>query len=72
MCSPNDITFDIDFEGETLKFTHNTIFNKDGNPQKSFIPGPGCNSAPEETVMRTVSLEGGNNDLLIKYVDTAK
>ena len=54
MCSPNDISFDIDFR-KTLKFTHNTIFNKDGNPQKILIPGPGCNSAPEETVMRTVS-----------------
>ena len=57
---------------ETLKFTHKTILDKDGNPQKILIPGPGCNSAPEETIMRTISLEGNNNDLLIKYVDVAK
>ena len=27
-CSPNDTSFDIEFEGETLKFTHKTILLK--------------------------------------------
>ena len=72
MCSPNDVSFDIEFEDETLKFTHKTILDKDGNPQKILIPGPGCNSPPEETIMRTICLEGSNNDLLIKYVDSSK
>jgi len=72
MCSPNDISLDIDFEDEIIKFTHKTNFDKDGIPQKILIQGPGCNSPPEETIMRTICLEGSNNDLLIKFVDVAK
>lgn len=72
MCSPGDVSFNIDFENETLKFTHKTHTDKDNNPLKILVPGPGCNSAPEENIMKTVYLEGSTNDLLIKFVDLAK
>ena len=36
------------------------------------VPGPGCNSSPEETIFKKITLNGENNDILIKFVDTAK
>ena len=72
MCSPNDLTFDFVFEGDNITYDHKTILDENNNPVKILIPGSGCNGSSEEIILRKITLQGENNELLIKYVDTAK
>jgi hypothetical protein len=69
MCSPNDLTFDFVFEDKKITFDHKTIVDENGLPRKIFIPTP---HTSEEMICKIITLQGDNNELLIKYVDTAK
>ena len=73
MCSPNDLTFDFTFEGKKITFDHKTKLDENGNPVKILVPSSGgCNSSQEEIILKGLTLQGENNDILTKYVDTAK
>ena len=69
MCTPNDLTFDFVFEDKKITFDHKTIVDENGLPRKIFIPTP---HTSEEMICKIITLQGDNNELLIKYVDTAK
>jgi len=72
MCSPNDLTFDFTFEDKKITFDHKMKVDENNNPVKILVPGPGCNTSSEELILKELILQGENNDVLIKYVDTAK
>ena len=72
MCSPGDTTFDFEFEGKRITFTLKTLVDGDNNPLKILVPGPGCNGAPEEIILKQLTLQGESNVTLTNYVDTAK
>ena len=71
VCNPTDNNFDIDYDDDIINFDLTTLKEND-IPVKILIPGPGCNSAPEETILKKVTLKGKNHELLIKFVDEAK
>ena len=72
MCSPNDLTFDFIFEDKKITFKDETKLDENNNPVKILVPGPGCNNSTEEIILKEIILIGETNDILIKYVDTAK
>ena len=71
VCNPTDTNFDFDYEGNIINFDLTTL-KKNEIPVKVLIPGPGCNSSPEETILKKVTLKGKNNDILINFIDQAK
>tara|TARA_Y100000590_G_scaffold1391_1_gene1764 strand:- start:1494 stop:2750 length:1257 start_codon:yes stop_codon:yes gene_type:complete len=74
MCSPNDLIFDFVFEDKKITFGHKTKVDENNNPVKILVTGTGCgcNNSSEELILKEITLQGEDNDILIKYVDTAK
>lgn len=71
VCNPTDSHFDLEYDDNVINFKLTTISSND-IPVKILVPGPGCNSAGEETILKKITLKGENNDILINFVDEAK
>ena len=71
VCNPTDCSFDFEYEGSTITFSLET-FVKENTPVKILVPGPGCHSGSEETILKKLTLTGDNHDILIQFIDSAK
>jgi SpoVK/Ycf46/Vps4 family AAA+-type ATPase len=71
VCNPTDINIDIKYGDHIINFDLTTL-KENEIPVKILVPGLGCNSSPEEAILKQIKLKGDSNELLIKFVDEAK
>jgi SpoVK/Ycf46/Vps4 family AAA+-type ATPase len=71
VCNPTDTNFNIEYNDKIINFDLTTTEYKK-TPYKILVPGPGCNSSPEETILKTATLSADNKEILIEFVDKAK